>query len=916
MAYVLRDYQDETIGRLQAGTDDFMVEQPTGSGKTLEIVGAAALLVSFKGRRVVIATPQQHVEQAFVDRPYSSLRRPAGGDIVCPDHKFVAARDGDDGSVEEIKQYLTGDRRTHALVCTHAALGRVDPLAALPDDLSDAVLIVDEAHHVPAVRLSQVATRWRRAGGRVLLFTATAFRADGDPVLLDDHPVTGRPMQVIRLTLAQLMEDGQAPPAVESEVIAVRADNVSAEQFAGDEITPEEVQDRLIAQMLDHWVGHGKPKTVVRVPGLRGGSGPMVERVVAAFKKAGASVLDVSGNTPADKARFLAHLPAERAVKTYFDSAYDVLVGVQRVTEGLDWPLCSTVYVCGLPRSLVVVTQLLGRATRKKSVPGYPPEHAARSKIVFFVPCGEPSESLMAHHRRSTVLVIAHLTNSTSAAEWAVIKDIGRGVLRPLGDRTAATCNAAASGAYPKVDPLYRTEALATFAAVRSQLLASGSAAPDVDVLEMAYARRPEMPRAVLRQVMVEYILTATGQDATSTRAAGRVRDRLLADINAAVAVGTPLKTAIREAFEEVVLDLEAYAVVQGTELADLQTQLIAVTGANMLEIGGRLAGARPLTTDWLAKVVGRFKAEHGAYPNEHTKKPVPGWPEESWAGIDQAIGGRLRGWDRLGPAGVRTLREFVNQYARRGPMSALLERFRKETRLNEAESALLDCLISQRVAVSRDEVMAFGETAVPSSFGTAWRPKWWVLREWWRTHFGGQECDLPPLADAYAVVLLVNLAKWMKAVGKGDVGLADWGDEAAAHVGGRYYGAAFAAVPDATYEAAKTVLHRGKGFGGVFVESLLTDPGAGAKRRDGVKPFSRTDAGYAPAVGAGRLFVTAAGAAVGKGAADAKTTPVAVPFEWVTTVGERGVPVDWKAALVGMPGVVLSDRTKKAVAV
>jgi superfamily II DNA or RNA helicase len=348
----LYEHQDDTVQDVVQSTDDVLIEKPTGSGKTIEATAIASLSVS-AGKRVVVATTQEHVEDAFTKRDYDVLFRPSGEAIPCPSNLIRAARDGAEGSVQEIEAYLAAaEFPGYALACTHAAICRVDPLANVPYPLLGALLVVDESHHAPAVRLSQVVRRWKAAGGRVVFLTATGFRSDGDPVLLDQ-------MRVIRRTLAQHMEEGFAPGKVGHEIVAVRAERVSVAEFAGEEVPPEHLQDRLVSEMVAAWTKH-RPKTVIRVPILKGGSGGMVEKVVAAFRAEGARVLDVSGQLPADKARFLGALPTERAASHYDSSKFDVLVGVQRVTEGMDWPLCSTVYVVGLPQSLVTVTQLLG----------------------------------------------------------------------------------------------------------------------------------------------------------------------------------------------------------------------------------------------------------------------------------------------------------------------------------------------------------------------------------------------------------------------------------------------------------------------------------------------------------------------------------------------------------------------------
>ena len=53
-------------------------------------------------------------------------------------------------------------------------------------------------------------------------------------------------------------------------------------------------------------------------------------------------------------------------IEPHAASAFDVMVGIQRVLEGTDWPVCSAVYCVGMPGSLNTVVQFLGRAMRPK----------------------------------------------------------------------------------------------------------------------------------------------------------------------------------------------------------------------------------------------------------------------------------------------------------------------------------------------------------------------------------------------------------------------------------------------------------------------------------------------------------------------------------------------------------------------
>src|SRR5207244_790316 len=113
----------------------------------------------------------------------------------------------------------------------------------------------------------------------------------------------------------------------------------------------------LVSAICRRWLEDGKPKAIVRVPPMQGGkSGELVGRLLQALSSQGARVLDATGTGALDKQRFLSALEAEKN-RTHADSAFDVMVGIQRVLEGTDWPVCSAVYCVGMPGSLNTVVQ-------------------------------------------------------------------------------------------------------------------------------------------------------------------------------------------------------------------------------------------------------------------------------------------------------------------------------------------------------------------------------------------------------------------------------------------------------------------------------------------------------------------------------------------------------------------------------
>jgi hypothetical protein len=206
--------------------------------------------------------------------------------------------------------------------------------------------------------------------------------------------------------------------------------------LAAGEAPPTSSFDELIAMVCRRWMEDGRPKAIVRVPPMRGGSGGLIAQLIHALISNGARVLDATGTGIADKTRFLDALEAEKK-RSHADSRFDVVVGIQRVMEGTDWPVCAAVYCVGMPGSLNTVVQLLGRAMRLKGS-DYPEQHKDRAQLVFFVPCGGGSAlaDLSIDHSRHALLTCCFLADHEIGQEWIVLRQIHRGIEDTLGPRS------------------------------------------------------------------------------------------------------------------------------------------------------------------------------------------------------------------------------------------------------------------------------------------------------------------------------------------------------------------------------------------------------------------------------------------------------------------------------------------------
>ncbi len=381
----LRLYQVRLITDVCRSNGHVLVEQPTGSGKTIQIVTLVAMQLGKRFTHAVIAAPQQQIEHAFVHRDYRLIGFPtcqgvATPDIEVPEGLIHGARNSKQlNSARHLIAYLRHRGPwDYALACTHAALNRLTP-ERVPEDLSGRALFLDEAHHASADGLSEIVSLWRERGGQLFFFTATPYRGDGRPVALDG-------MRLYRRSLAEHMAEGFAPRHLESEIVALghRGDRITSSQFTGEEAPPAPYFDELIASVCRRWIEDGRPKAIVRVPPMRGGSGGLVARLIHALTSHGARVLDATGTGVMDKQRFLDALESEKK-RSHADSQFDVVVGIQRIMEGTDWPVCGAIYCIGMPGSLNTVVQLLGRAMRPKGK-DYPEPHRDRAGWCFSFP--------------------------------------------------------------------------------------------------------------------------------------------------------------------------------------------------------------------------------------------------------------------------------------------------------------------------------------------------------------------------------------------------------------------------------------------------------------------------------------------------------------------------------------------------
>jgi hypothetical protein len=606
----------------------------------MEIVTLVAMHLGRRFTHAVISAPQEQIEHGFVHRNYQSVNWSghegvAVSSLAVPEVIILAARKSDLGSVRQIRSYLrVPGPLDHALACTHAALNRLTA-DDLPANLSGKALFLDEAHHASADGLSQIISVWRQRGGQLFFFTATPYRGDGRPVALEG-------MRLFRRSLAEHMAEGFAPGHLDSEIVALGkvGDLLTPAQVTGEDAPPPSYFDDIVNGICGRWLEDGKPKTIVRVPPTPGGSGRLVGRLIHALSSQGARVLDATGIGSTDKQRFLCALQSEKN-KAFSDSEVDLIVGIQRVFEGLDWPLCSAVYCVGLPGSLNTVVQLLGRAMRRKA-PDYPAAHRERAKLLFFVPCagGSALADLSIDHSRHTLLTCCFLADHQVGQEWIVLRAIRRGIEDALGrPEENASAADAENEANEAIDPEVRAQVELAMASAREQIISDGGEPTLGEVVQWAAKNRPDLPKEAVNRVATEILASQPGSTGQV------VREAIRKEVAKRLRIDPMVKRTMEEAFTVVLNEFRAITLEGSPVLESVGRQVHGVTGGQMQDFAARLreAAPRPLTEEQILTWADLHHRRTGAWPGSNSGS-IHEAPTEKWANINVALRNGHRG--------------------------------------------------------------------------------------------------------------------------------------------------------------------------------------------------------------------------------------------------------------------------------
>ena len=221
------------------------------------------------------------------------------------------------------------------------------------------------------------------------------------------------------------------------------------------------------------------------------------------------------------------------------------MVGIQRVLEGTDWPVCSAVYCIGMPGSLNTVVQFLGRAMRLKGA-DYPADQRDRARLVFFVPCGGGAAlaDLSLDHSRHALLTCCFLADHEVGQEWIVLREVRRGIEEALGRRDENPAAADAENETDEaLDPEVRAEIELAMVSAREQIVSDGGEPTLGEVVRLAAQTRPDLPEVAFHRVAAEFVASQPGSTGEAAREA------IQREVARRLRIDPLVKKAMEEAF-------------------------------------------------------------------------------------------------------------------------------------------------------------------------------------------------------------------------------------------------------------------------------------------------------------------------------------------------------------------------------
>jgi superfamily II DNA or RNA helicase len=396
----LRDYQEEAGGKLSSflstGTGA-LADLCVGAGKSLTSLYVIYLLLeSGVIDRSIIITPRTDIRRQFsesTNKPEKKEWSTSRGIVVLPEVQELE-------SGGALTRFFDESRTVPQKVgvCTYDVFRNQYEELVRNHTWERTLMVVDEGHHVydgpekgkTAASIEAI----REAGAKSLQLTGTAVRSDGKEVHLRQSDGSLDPVFI--RSLLQHMAEGWTPE-LRAKIIPITGKGT---RDSGTFDMPEEVKGfRAIA---DDIVECGRPLSIIRIRCQDVKANRRIrEGMKEELNKRGLKVIihisqpseeDGGWEEEEDRWKELTDLLSSSPSYEEIQKVVNVVIVHQKLNEGVDLPAFSHMYLWGIPYSVPLIEQLLGRVmrlrfednTRRKPLfLGYPEAWQDVSQLAF-----------------------------------------------------------------------------------------------------------------------------------------------------------------------------------------------------------------------------------------------------------------------------------------------------------------------------------------------------------------------------------------------------------------------------------------------------------------------------------------------------------------------------------------------------
>jgi len=339
-----------------------IVRQPPGAGKSALIKFIfATILKAEPNSKIVIAIPQNIIASGFWR---DTLNYPDRDQIIWEiDPLNDLSNNCNDSKVKKLISFLQKDEFTKGIgqrimICSHAALCRAnDIMAKLP--VKNISYVIDEAHHVMVNENTDIDITLSNQLGNVVssildrkvkttrlwFTTATYFRGDGYKIISERYE---NQFESYFLPLDEYFET----------LDYIETYSYGFIPYKGD------FPDKEIQTLLK--IKKNRKKTIIYVPAMgRLWAGSCKKTTINRLKKvihevwADANILELVTISGRDKRK-------KQLMDNKHNSDIDIVIAVNLLDEGTDWPEAQQVYDLAPSASLRVANQRFGRLLRDR----------------------------------------------------------------------------------------------------------------------------------------------------------------------------------------------------------------------------------------------------------------------------------------------------------------------------------------------------------------------------------------------------------------------------------------------------------------------------------------------------------------------------------------------------------------------